>query len=164
MRKPLIVGVVLVAAALAAAAAYLLYAANEISTGRMGAAEITLPSGKTVWLRRQSYAHTPDHLYISGNDDYCAPYSVWHDYKLSPPITGDAASPVIVSFDGDAIVVHAPDKPRFPWLAPISLKVEFQRVTPSEYAAYVARASDSDGLPAGWQRIEVPFGHNTCSM
>jgi hypothetical protein len=167
MRKFVIVGLTLIVIAAIAIAArdYVFYGLNEVATGQMGMAEIVLPSGKLVWLRRQSYAHTPEHLYISASDSYCAPYSIWHDYKLPPSVTGDTSSPLVFSFEGNTIVVHAPDEPKSPWLfAPKSFKVAFQKLVSSEYAAYATLPAGSNRLPTGWHRVEVPYGHNTCSL
>jgi len=164
MHKFILVCAALLVAAIIGLGAFFVYAANEVASGQVGMATITLPSGKTVWLRRQSYAHTSEHLYISASDDYCAPYSSWHDYKLPPSVTGNTASPLIFSFTGDTLVVHAPEKPRSPWSAPQSFKVDFQLLTSSEYAAYVASPEDARGLPTGWHRLDVPYGHNTCSL
>jgi hypothetical protein len=163
MRKFILVCAALLVAAVLGLGAFFVYAANEVATGQMGMATITLPSGKAIWLRRQSYAHTSEHLYISASDDYCAPYSSWHDYKLPPSVTGDTKSPLIFSFVGDTILVHAPEELKFPWLSQ-SFKVEFQRLASSEYAAYAALSENASGLPTGWHRMDVPYGHNTCSM
>lgn len=165
MRKFFILGLTLIVVIVIAAGAFVLYRMNEVSTGQMGMAEIVLPSGKLLWLRRQSYAHTPEHLYISASDNYCASYSVWSDYKLPPSVTGDRSSPLLFSFEGDTIVVHAPDEPKSPWpFAPRSFKLAFQKLRLSEYAAYSELPVGGNHLPTGWHRVDVPYGHNTCSL
>ena len=159
MRK-FFIGLSLIVAAIIAAGAFFFYAASEVATGQMGMSEISLPSGRGLWVRRQSYAHTPEHLYISANDDYCAPYSHSHDWRLPTGITGSPENPLLVSFSGDSLIVHSPGKPTAPWFTGSNgIHIEFAPVSESEYRRYIAGT-----LPAGWKRIEVDWGHNTCSL
>jgi hypothetical protein len=121
---------------------------------------ISLPSGATVWLRRQAYAHTPEHLYLSENPSYCAPYDSGRDFKLSPSTTGSVSLPLLISFSGNTVIVHTSGQPGNPWLhRPKTFDVRYERLSPLD-----AAAAKQDRLPVGWQRIEVPWGHNTCSL
>jgi hypothetical protein len=138
---------------------------NGMASWQMGMVELHLPSGTNVYVRRQTSAGAPEDLYLSASADYCAPYNRWHDYKLPAVIHGGPQSPLLVSYSGDTIIVHAPKEPNSPWLsAPKSFKVGFQPLTSSEYSTYIALPQNSNALPEGWQRIEVAFGHNTCSL
>ena len=136
-----------------------------MATWQVGMSELHLPSGTTVYIRRQTNEGKPEDLYLSASGDYCAPYDRWHDYKLAT-FSHDQPQPLVwVSYSGDTILVHTSEKPKSPWLfPPKSFKVEFQPLTPSEYSAYAALPEGTSGLPAGWQRVKVDFGHNTCSL
>jgi hypothetical protein len=164
MRKLVLSGLVLLVTAAAVAGGFVLYGLHEVASGRMGMTQIVLPSRRIVWVRRQTYAHKPEQLYLSLNDEYCAPYNRWRDYKLPASVTGDAAAPLIFSFTGDSIVVHAPEKPNPPWLfGPKTFRVEYEQLPRSEYATY-ATNSGATLLPVGWHRLIVQYGHNTCSL
>jgi hypothetical protein len=158
--RALIISVVMTVALIFAAGGFFYYAATEAATGQMGMSEIVLPSGRTLWLRRQSYAHTPEQLYISPGDDYCAPYRHGHDWRMPDGITGSPEDPLLVSFSSDSLIVHAPGKPTAPWFTGFNgIHIEFAPISDSDYRRYVAGT-----LPTGWKRIEVEWGHNTCSL
>ena len=39
----------------------------------------------------------------------------------------------------------------------------FQQLSSKDYATYAASDGGSTKLPDGWNRVEIPFGHNTCA-
>jgi hypothetical protein len=142
----------------------LVYVINGVASLQPGMVELHLPSGATAYLRRQAYFNKPADVYVSANGDFCKPFDRWHDYKMSELVHGASDSPVLLSYSGDTIVVHATKKPQTPWSAgPASFKVVFEELSPQKYAAYAASNKSGAELPLGWNRVEVPFGHNTCA-
>lgn len=165
MRKTVLVVSLLILASVALIGFWLSYAINGVTSLEPGMIELHLPSGATAYLRRQSYFNKPADVYVSASDDFCKPFDRWHDYKMSDPIHGASDSPLLISYSGDTIVVHAPKKPKTPWLSgPASFKVVFQELSSAEYVAYAAPGNNSIELPEGWKRLEIPFGHNTCAL
>jgi hypothetical protein len=165
MRRIVLVVGLVIFAGVALIGFWLSYALNGMASLQPGMIELHLPSGATAYLRRQAVFNKPADVYISASDDFCKPFDRWHDFKMSEPIHGAPDSPLLISYSGDAIVVHAPKKPQTPWFpGPASFKVVFQRLSSEEYAAYAAIGKSSIELPVGWNRIEIPFGHNTCAF
>jgi hypothetical protein len=165
MRRIVLVVGLVIFAGVALIGFWLFYALNGMASLQPGMIELHLPSGATAYLRRQAVFNKPADVYISASDDFCKPFDRWHDFKMSEPIHGAPDSPLLISYSGDAIVVHAPKKPQTPWFpGPASFKVVFQRLSSEEYAAYAAIGKSSIELPVGWNRIEIPFGHNTCAF
>lgn len=162
MRRSHVLAIVITSLVLTSVA-WFVYSAKEVATGQMGMLELKTPSGASLWVRRQSYAHTREQLYISANSDYCAPYRSG-DYRLPPPITGSPQNPMLISFSGSTLVVHAPDSTHSrSQLTPKLSQARLEPLTTVEYQAYV---DDRRGerLPEGWQSIEVKWGRNTCSL
>ncbi len=138
---------------------------NEVATLEPGMIALRLPSGTTAYLRRQAYSGKPAEVYISQNGDFCAPYDSSHDYKLPQAIQGGADSPVLVSFEKNTLVVHAPNQLQQPTQAGASsITVAFQQLTLDAYRAYVGAGKSGVAIPKGWIRVEIPFGHNTCAL
>jgi hypothetical protein len=164
MRRSVWISIFLVLVGVALFASWLVYAINGVTSLEPGMVEIKLPSGATAYIRRQAYFSKPADVYISASDDFCKPFDRWHDYKMSEPIHGAPDSPLFVSYSGDTIVVHAPKKPKTPWSSESApFKVAFEELSAQEYAAYAAPGQSGTKPPAGWNRIEIPFGHNTCA-
>jgi len=165
MRRTVLVVGLLIVAGLALIGFWLVHALNGVASLEPGMVELRLPSGATAYVRRQAYFNKPADVYISASADFCKPFDLWHDYKMSEPIHGAVDSPLLISYSGDTIVVHAPKKPQTPWFSsPASFKVLFQELSSDEYAAYAASGKSSIELPVGWNRVEIPFGHNTCAL
>jgi hypothetical protein len=162
------VWMVLLAAALVGVGLYayfLVHGINGLTSLQPGMIQVHLPSGATASIRRQSYFGKPAELYISQSSDFCQPYDSAHDYKLSDPIHGGAESPLLISYSGDTIIVHGPEKPLPPRKSgPGTFKVGFDQITRKQYEAYASSRANKVTLPAGWQRVEVPFDHNTCAL
>jgi hypothetical protein len=138
---------------------------KEVATLEPGMIALQLPSGATAYLRRQAYFGKPAEIYLSANGDFCAPYDRWHDYKLPEVIQGGSESPVLISYSGNTVIVHSPKQLKRPWLAgPSSFIVAFQQLTPEAYSEYAGAGRSAAGLPSGWMRVEVPFGHNLCAL
>jgi hypothetical protein len=138
---------------------------NGMGYWEMGIVELDLPSGAAAYVHRQTYGGGPEELYLSENSDYCAPYNSWRDYKLSQVPYRAPQLPLFISYSGDSIVVHGLEKPNAPrFSAPKSFNVEFQLMAPADYLAYARLPAEGAGLPPGWRRIEVTYGHNTCSL
>jgi hypothetical protein len=164
MRRIALVVGLLILAGVAFIGCLVVQGLNEVSTLQPGMIELHLPSGATAYLRRQSVFDKPAEVYISASDVFCKPFDRWHDYKMSAPIHGALNSPLLISYSGDTIVVHAPKKPQTPWFSGVaSFKVAFQELSLEEYAAYASGKSGIE-LPVGWNRVEIPFGHNTCAL
>jgi hypothetical protein len=138
---------------------------NKVAALEPGMMALRLPSGATAYLRRQAYSGKAAEVYISQNGDFCAPYDSSHDYKLPKAIQGGADSPLLVSFEENTLVVHAPNQLQRPTQAGTSsFGVTFQQLTLDAYGAYVGAGKSGVGLPTGWIQVEIPFGHNTCAL
>jgi hypothetical protein len=138
---------------------------NKVATLEPGMIALRLPSGATAYLRRQAYSGKPAEVYISHDGDFCAPYDSSHDYKLPQVIQGGVDSPVLVSFEQNTLVVHAPNQLQQPTQAGTnSVGVAFQQLTLDAYRAYVGVGNSGVALPKGWIRVEIPFEHNTCAL
>jgi hypothetical protein len=167
MKLRIAVGISLIVVACGGLAlAYEIYrAVDEMGRWEVGMATIELPSGSKVYLRRQAIYPGAAELYLSESDDYCAPYDRRHDYKLSSPVQGGTDTPLLVSLVGSTIVVHAPEPPATPWFTKAAtFSVRFEKISEENYSAYAVAKAAGPRLPGGWQRIEVPFGHNTCAL
>ena len=165
MRRIVLVVGLLIVAGVALIGFWLVHALNAAASLQPGMVELRLPSGVTAYLRRQAYFNKSADVYISASGDFCKPFDRWHDYKISEPIHGAADSPLLISYSGNTIVVHAPKRPQSPFFSgPASFKVVFQGLSSDEYAAYAASGTSSIELPTGWNRVEIPFGHNTCAL
>jgi hypothetical protein len=165
MRRIVLVVGLLIFASVILIGLRLIYEINEVTSLQPGMIELHLPSGATAYLRRQAYFSRPAEVYISATGDFCKPFDRWHDYKMSEPIHGASDSPLLISYSGDTIVVHAPKEPQKPWSSgPSSFKVVFEALSPEKYAAYAASGRSGIELPTGWNRVEIPFGHNTCAL
>lgn len=133
---------------------------NAVATLQPGMVELHLPSGATAYMRRQAYFGKPAKVYISANPDFCAPYDRSHDFKLPDVIHGGTESPLLVSYQGNTVILHGPKHLQQPHAPPSSFNVIYQELSPEAYSDYV----QSNRLPEGWLRVEVPFGHNTCAL
>ena len=124
-----------------------------------------LPSGATAYVRRQSLFGKPAEVYLSGSADFCAPYDRSHDFKLPDIIHGGIESPLLISYQGNTIILHGPKQLQRPGQPPLSsFNVIYEEMTPEVYSAYVGSNKQSLKLPEGWVRVEVPFGNNTCAL
>ena len=123
-----------------------------------------LPSRATAYVRRQSFFGKPAEVYLSGSGDFCAPYDRSHDFKLPDVIHGGIESPLLISYQGNTIILHGPKQLQRPGQAPPSFNVIYEELTPEMYSAYLGPNQQSVKLPEGWVRVEVPFGHNTCAQ
>jgi len=138
---------------------------NEVAHLEPGMVALHLPSGATAYVRRQSFFGRPAVVYLSASEEFCAPYNSSHDFKLPDIINGGAESPLLVSYQGNTVILHGPRQLQRPWLAaPNSFNVRYEELTPEVYAAYVGANRQSLDLPKGWVRVEIPFGHNTCAL
>ena len=117
MRRIVLVVGLVIFACVALIGFWLVYALNGVASLQPGMIELHLPSGATAYLRRQAVFNKPADVYISASDDFCKPFDRWHDYKMSEPIHGAPDSPLLISYSGDTIVVHAPKKPQTPWFS-----------------------------------------------
>lgn len=133
---------------------------NEVAHLEPGMIALQLPSGATAYVRRQAFFGKPANVYLSASADFCAPYDRSHDFKLPDVIHGGIESPLLISYQGDTIILHGPKQLLRPHAAPSSFYVIYEELTPELYSAYVG----SNQLPKGWARVEVPFGHNTCAL
>jgi hypothetical protein len=142
--------------------AYLVWrGVNEVAHLTPGMVTLHLPSGATAYVRRQSFFGKPAEVYLSASDDFCAPYDRSHDFRLPDVIHGGTESPLLVSYQGNTIILHGPKELKQPRnAAPSSFNVIYKELTAAAYSAYVG----SNQLPEGWVRVEVPFGHNTCAL
>ena len=165
MRRSLWLVPLLLLAGVALFGFWLVHALNGMASLEPGMIELHLPSGATAYVRRQAYFNKPADVYISGNNNFCKPSSRLHDYKLPEPIHGAPSSPLLISYSGDTIIVHSPNKPQSPLFSDSSsFKVTFQELSSKDYEAYAAPYGRGIGLPTGWLRIEIPLGHNTCAL
>jgi hypothetical protein len=138
---------------------------NEVTHLEPGMVTLHLPSGGTAYVRRQSLFGKPAAVYLSESADYCAPYDRSHDFKLPDVIQGGTESPLLISYQGNVIILHGPKQLQRPGQAPpSSFNVVYEGLTPERYSAYVGSNQQSLKLPEGWVRVEVPFGHNTCAL
>jgi len=129
-----------------------------------GMVTLRLPSGATAYIRRWSFFGKPAEVYLSASEDFCAPYDRSHDFKLPDVIHGGPESPLLVSYQGNTIILHGPKELQRPRHSPSSsFNVNYEELTSDAYLAYVGSNSQSVKLPDGWTRVEVPFGHNTCA-
>lgn len=115
-----------------------------------------------VYLRRQAIYDKPAEVYISEDSSFCAPYDRWRDYKLPSVIQADQESPVLLTYRGSTLIVHAPHGMKLPWpKAPKSFSVEIDELTPKayEFAAHESGAASRNN----WARVQVPVGNNTCA-
>jgi hypothetical protein len=162
MRKRTVIVIVLaVVLAGAGVFAYLVSRGlDQVAHLEPGMVTIQLPSGVTVYVRRQSFFRKPAEVYLAASPDFCAPYDRSHDFKLPEVIHGGIESPLLLSYQGNAITIHGPKELQRPQYPPSSFSVLYEELTSEAYSGYVR----SNQLPAGWMRIEVPFGHNTCAL
>ena len=138
---------------------------NEVAHLEPGMVTLHLPSGGNAYVRRQSLFGKPAAVYLSESADYCAPYDRSHDFKLPDVIQGGTESPLLISYQGNVIILHGPKQLQRPGKAPpSSFNVVYEELTPERYSAYVGSNQQSLKLPEGWVRVEVPFGHNTCAL
>jgi hypothetical protein len=137
---------------------------NEVAHLEPGMVTLHLPSGATAYVRRQSILGKPAEVYLSASGDFCAPYDRSHDFKMPDVIHGGPESPLLISYQGNTIILHGPTKLQPPRHAPSSFNVSYEELTPDAYSAYVGSTHQSAKLPEGWMRVEVPFGHNTCAL
>jgi hypothetical protein len=164
MRTRKIVGVIL--GSLACGALLLGFLAYrglaEMGYMEVGMAELHLPSGSIAYLRRQGTYPDAGELYLSESNDYCAPPDRWHDFRFPNIIHGNADSPLLISVCGNTITVFSPEKPRQPWFTrPKAFTVVYEEISQAAYEQY---SKPETALPAGWQRVAVPFGNNTCAL
>jgi len=165
-RSRIIVILLTVIVAAAAGFAYFVWRGlNEVAHLEPGMVMLHLPSGATAYVRRQSRFRKPAEVYLSASGDFCAPYDQSHDFKLPDVINGGTESPLLVSYQGNTIILHGPKQILRPGHAPpSSFNVIYEELTPEVYSAYVGSDQQSQKLPEGWVRVEVPFGHNTCAL
>lgn len=97
---------------------------------------------------------------MSASPSFCAPYDRSHDFKLPEVIHAGIESPLLLSYQGNAITFYGPKELQRPHYPPGSFNVIYEELTPEAYSSYVI----SNELPAGWVRLEVPFGHNICAL
>lgn len=133
---------------------------EEVASLAPGMVVLHSPSGATAYVRRQSFYGKPAEVYVSASPDFCAPYDRLHDFKLPDAIHGGAGSPLLISYQGNTIILHGPKHLQRPYFLPSSFNVIYEQLTPELYSVYV----QSNQLPEGWVRIEVPFGHNICAL
>ncbi len=137
---------------------------EQMGNWEVGMQEIRLPSGATAYLRRQADYPDDGELYLSENSDYCAPYNSWHDYKLPDIIQGAPDSPLFITLSGDTVTIHTPGKLHSPWFSPPrTFKVKFEQISSQTYSAFTD-AHSGDRPSSYWQRVEVPFGQNSCAL
>ena len=158
MRKRTLIPAVLLASALSFGF-YLFYALDNLAYTRFGMTAIRTPSGQTLYLRRQGGRDRLSALFLSKKDDYCAPFDRRHDVLLAD--SGPDTGVLIYSLAGDAIVVHAERKPRLPWFSGNAATVSYEAVSQTRVESM---ASGNSPLPSGWQKAEVAYGNNTCSL
>ena len=138
---------------------------NEVAHLEPGMVTLHLPGGATAYVRRQSLFRKPAEVYLSESADFCAPYDRSHDFKLPNVIHGGIESPLLISYQGNTIILHGPKQLQQPRHAPPSyFNVIYEELTPEQYSAYVGSNQQPLKLPEGWVRVEVPFGHNTCAL
>lgn len=138
---------------------------DQVAHLEPGMVTLRLPSGATVYVRRQSLFGKPAEVYLSASGDFCAPYDRSHDFKLPDVIQGGTESPLLISYQGDSIILYGPKQLQRPRHAPpSSFNVIYEELTPEMYSAYVESNQQSVKLPEGWMRVEVPFGNNTCAL
>ena len=102
---------------------------------------------------------------MSESADFCASYDRSHDFKLPDVIHGGTESPLLISYQGNVIILHGPKQIQRPGQAPpSSFNMIYEELTPEVYSAYVGLNQQSQKLPEGWSRVEVPFDHNTCAL
>jgi hypothetical protein len=158
MRRIALVVSLLILASVALIGFWLVSAFNGVASLEPGMIELHLPSGATAYLRRQAYFDKPADVYVSASDDFCKPFDRWHDYKMSEPIHGAPDSPLLISYSGDTIVVHAPKKPQPPRSSgPASFNVAFQELPIEKYVAYAASGKNSIELPEGLETYRDSF-------
>jgi hypothetical protein len=158
MRKRTLIPVVLLATGLSFGF-YLFHALNDLAYMRFGMTSIRTPSGQTLYLRRQSVRDRLSALFLSKKDDYCAPFDRRHDVLLAD--SGPDTGVLFYSFADDAIVVHSERKPRLSWFSSNAATVSYEAVSQTEVESV---ANGNSPLPSGWQRAEVTYGNNTCSL
>jgi hypothetical protein len=138
---------------------------NEVAHLEPGMVTLHLPTGATAYVRRQSLFGKPAEVYLSESGEFCAPYDRSHDFKLPDVIQGGTESPLLISYQGNTVILHGPKQIQRPGQAPpSSFNVIYEELTPEVYSAYVGSNQQSLNLPEGWERVEVPFGHNTCAL
>jgi len=138
---------------------------NEVADLEPGMVALHLPSGATAYVRRQSLGGKPAEVYLSASADFCAPYDRSHDFKLPDVIHAGTESPLLISYQGNTIILHGPKQLQLPGQAPpSSFNVIYEKLMPEVYSAYVGSNQQAMKLPDGWMRVEVPFGHNTCTL
>jgi hypothetical protein len=138
---------------------------NDVAHLEPGMVTLRLPSGGTAYVRRQSLFGKPAEVYLSESADFCAPYDRSRDFKLPDAIHGGTESPLLISYQGNMIILHGPKQLQRPRQTPPgSFNVIYEELTPEAYSAYVGSNQQSLKLPEGWVRVEVPFGHNTCAL
>lgn len=133
---------------------------DEVAHLAPGMVALHLPSGATAYVRRQSFYGKPAEVYVSASPDFCAPYDRSQDFKLPDAIHGGSESPLLISYQGNTIILHGPKQLQRPHTPPNSFNVIYQELSPEAYSAY----AQTSRLPKGWVRVDVPFGHNTCAM
>lgn len=164
-KRPVIVIILTFLLAGAGAFAYLVWQGlNQVANLEPGMVTLQLPSGATAYVRRQSFFGKPAEVYLSASPNFCAPYDRSHDFKLPDLIHGGTESPVLISYQGNTIILHGPKQLQQPTHAPTSFNVIYEQLTPEVYAAYVGSNEQFARLPDGWVRVDVPFGHNTCAL
>ena len=160
-RRKVIVIILTVIVVGAGGFAYLVWRGlNEVAHLEPGMITLQLPSGATAYVRRQAFFGKPADVYLSASPNFCAPYDRSHDFKLPNVIHGGSESPLLITYQGNTIILHGPKQLLRPRAAPSSFNVIYEELTPEMYSAYVG----SNQLPRGWARVEVPFGHNTCAL
>ena len=161
LRRKVIVIILTVIVVGAGGFAYLVWRGlNEVAHLEPGMITLQLPSGATAYVRRQALFGKPADVYLSASPNFCAPYDRSHDFKLPNVIHGGSESPLLITYQGNTIILHGPKQLLRPRAAPSSFNVIYEELTPEMYSAYVG----SNQLPRGWARVEVPFGHNTCAL
>lgn len=153
-KCPIIVIILAIVVAAAGGFAYLVRRGLiEVAHLEQGMITLQLPSGATAYVRRQSFFGMPADVYLSASPDFCAPYDRSNDFKLPNVIHGGPESPLLVSYNGDTIILHGPRQLQPPHVLANSFNVIYEQLTPETYSAYVG----SNKLPEGWVRVEVPI-------
>jgi hypothetical protein len=164
-RKIIVILLTVIVAGAGGFAYFIWRGMNEVAHLEPGIVTLHLPSGATAYVRRQSLYGKPAEVYLSESADFCAPYDRSHEFKLPDVIHGGAESPLLISYQGDTIILHGPKQLQRPrQVSPSSFNVIYEELTPEVYSAYVGSNQQSVQLPEGWVRVEVPFGHNTCAL
>jgi hypothetical protein len=123
MRKRTLIVIVSAFLLAAGAFAYLVSRGlDQVAHLKPGMVTLQLPSGATVYVRRQSFAGKPAAVYLSESPSFCAPYDRSHDFKLPEVIHGGIESPLPLSYQGNAITFHGPKELQRPHYPPSSFK------------------------------------------